>query len=91
MDATPSDGNVSLRVESDITSLKISVTDTEGGIPESERGQILYPMYTTKEDGTGMGLSICLGIVENHGGTLTFDSRVGEGSVFTITFPKTSP
>jgi signal transduction histidine kinase len=51
----------------------------------------LYPMYTTKEDGTGMGLSICLGIVENHGGTLTFDSRVGEGSVFTITFPKTSP
>lgn len=86
-DATPTGGEVTIRTEAAGSDASISVRDTGVGIPESERDKILNPLYTTKEEGTGMGLSIALGIVENHGGTLTFDSRVGEGTTFTVTLP----
>jgi PAS domain S-box-containing protein len=67
----------------------ISITDTGAGIPPEVREHIFEPFFTTKEDkgGTGMGLSMVYGIVNNHGGLITVDSMEGEGSTFSLYFP----
>jgi two-component system NtrC family sensor kinase len=65
------------------------VIDTGGGIPPEVLGRIFEPFFTTKPvgQGTGLGLPLCLGIVEAHGGTLRVDSKVGEGTTLTIELP----
>ena len=68
----------------------ISISDTGCGIPENTREKIFEPFFTTKEvgRGTGQGLAIAPSIVvDNHGGTLTFESVVGQGSTFHIRLP----
>ncbi len=69
--------------------LKIKVKDTGKGIDKESQERIFDPFYTTKEidEGTGMGLSIVLGIVKNHKGFIEVDSELGEGTTFTIYFP----
>lgn len=88
-DATPPGGRITVRSRTDGNDAVIHVQDTGAGIPESDFGKILTPLFTTKEEGTGMGLSICHGIVQNHGGGLTFKSRIGEGTTFTVRIPGT--
>ena len=68
-------------------SIVVSLSDTGPGIPEEVRERIFDPFYTTKEHGTGLGLSISYGIVEQHGGTISVDSSLGKGSIFTIQLP----
>jgi len=65
----------------------ISIADTGHGIPESIRGKIFLPFYTTKERGTGLGLAIVHKIVVSHGGDLKVDTG-DKGTTFTIRFPK---
>jgi signal transduction histidine kinase len=68
----------------------ISISDTGCGIPENIRDKIFEPFFTTKEvgRGTGQGLAIARSIVvDNHGGSLTFESAVGKGSTFYIRLP----
>jgi signal transduction histidine kinase len=48
---------------------------------------IFDPFFTTKDNGTGLGLPLCLGIVENHGGSITVDNRPGRGAILTIELP----
>jgi signal transduction histidine kinase/ActR/RegA family two-component response regulator len=69
--------------------LKIKVRDTGTGMDKETQDRIFDPFYTTKEvdEGTGMGLSIVLGIVKSHKGFVQVDSEPGEGSIFTIYFP----
>jgi signal transduction histidine kinase len=72
----------------------VSISDTGGGIPETIRDRIFEAFFTTKEvgRGTGQGLAIARSIVvDRHGGTLTFDSRVGEGTTFYIRIPIDGP
>jgi signal transduction histidine kinase len=78
---------VSTRVEDD--SVIIAVEDTGGGIPPEHLNRIFDPFYTTKPvgEGTGLGLSISFGIVERHGGTIKVDTRLNEGTTFTVTLP----
>ena len=69
---------------------EIYVADTGGGIPENIRERIFDPFFTTKEagKGTGQGLAISHAIVvEKHGGTLTFETEVGQGATFIIRLP----
>ncbi|MEE2640913.1 MAG: response regulator [Planctomycetota bacterium] len=68
----------------------ISVTDTGSGIPEDQLDRIFEPFYTTKDvgKGTGMGLSMVFGTVEEHGGGVTVQSRVGQGTTFRIFLPR---
>jgi len=66
----------------------IRVTDTGSGIAEENIGRIFDPFFSTKgAKGTGLGLSVSYGIMEGHGGTIEVQSKVGEGTVFTITIP----
>lgn len=66
----------------------IEVGDTGSGIPPEIIERIWEPFFTTKgEKGTGLGLSTVRGIVHDHGGTITVDSRIGHGSTFRIYLP----
>ena len=67
--------------------VEIQVSDTGPGIPVDQQLNIFVPFFTTKEKGTGLGLAICQRIVKNHGGNIAVQSRVGEGTTFSIRLP----
>jgi len=69
--------------------VKVRVEDTGCGIPEEHLERVFEPFFTTKSaaSGTGLGLSVCYGIVERHGGRIQVESRVGEGTAFTVELP----
>ena len=65
----------------------ITVRDSGCGIPEELLERILDPYFTTKSEGTGLGLAMAYKIIDEHGGTIQFTSRVGEGTVVTVSLP----
>ncbi len=67
--------------------LKLSVTDTGVGMGEDTLARLFSPFFTTKADGTGLGLISCKRIVESYGGTIQVDSRPGAGTRFDIVLP----
>jgi signal transduction histidine kinase len=67
--------------------VEVHVSDTGAGIPTDQQLHIFVPFFTTKQKGTGLGLAICQRIVKNHGGSISVQSRVGEGSTFIIRLP----
>jgi two-component system NtrC family sensor kinase len=69
--------------------VEVEIEDTGIGIPRAELGKIFEPFYTTKPPGrgTGLGLSVCYGIVAEHGGRIEADSQQGRGSVFRVFLP----
>ncbi|MCW4003938.1 MAG: PAS domain S-box protein [Candidatus Bathyarchaeota archaeon] len=64
----------------------ISVQDTGIGIPEEIKPQIFTPLFTTKPRGQGFGLAVCKRVIEAHGGAISFESKKGKGTKFTIRF-----
>jgi two-component system, NtrC family, sensor kinase len=91
VDSMPGGGDlrVSTAYEADADRIRIEVHDTGFGISESDRTRVFEPFFTTKEvgKGTGLGLSICYKIVENHMGSMEFDSVIGQGTTFRIFLP----
>jgi two-component system, NtrC family, sensor histidine kinase HydH len=67
--------------------IELHVEDNGPGIPIDQQLNIFVPFFTTKQKGTGLGLAICQRIVRNHGGTITVQSRLGEGTSFVIRLP----
>ncbi|MEW5724518.1 MAG: ATP-binding protein, partial [Thermodesulfobacteriota bacterium] len=67
----------------------ISISDQGVGIPEELRTKIFDPYFTTKERGSGLGLSTSYSIIKNHGGFVDLESRLGEGSTFHLYLPAT--
>jgi PAS domain S-box-containing protein len=73
--------------------ITIEISDSGPGIGEEDLPHIFDPFFTTKEEGkgTGLGLSLVYNIIENHGGTITTRSQVGEGATFVIELPLAGP
>jgi PAS domain S-box-containing protein len=69
--------------------LKLTVSDTGHGISHENRKRIFDPYYTTKDKGigTGLGLAVALGIIQKHGGAITFSSEIGKGTDFYVYLP----
>jgi len=70
------------------TEVWVRVADNGLGMAENVRDQIFDPFFTSREDGTGLGLALCRKIVDNHGGSIEVETASGEGSEFVIVFPK---
>ena len=91
LQAMPNGGTLSIsaerRMESGREWVAISVADTGYGIPEKDIRRIFEPFYTTRKDGSGLGLFVSYGIVQRHDGDITVESKVGEGSKFTVKLP----
>ncbi len=85
--AMPDGGSLRLATELAGDEVRLSVTDSGTGIAEDKLGKIFEPYFTTKENGTGLGLTLAYKIVKEHGGDITVRSKPGQGSVFTITLP----
>jgi two-component system NtrC family sensor kinase len=90
LDATSSGGRVAVSTDADATGVTIFVEDTGCGIPDELKDRIFDPFFTTKGpgEGSGLGLSICYTITKGLGGTLTFDSEPGQGTVFRVRLPR---
>lgn len=86
-------GTVTIRTRRRGDDVTIEIRDTGVGIPRENLDRIFDPGFTTKgrRMGMGMGLLITRQIVERHGGTLTVESEVGEGTAFTVRLPITLP
>jgi len=69
--------------------IKIDIKDNGVGIPKEYLDNIFDPYFTTKEKGSGLGLTICFSIIKKHGGHITVDSTVGIGTTFSIYLPAT--
>ncbi len=67
--------------------IRLWVTDTGSGIAEGDLPHVFEPFYSTKPEGTGLGLASVYRIVQDHGGQIEVQSRVGEGTVMTLTLP----
>ncbi len=88
-DAMTRGGWLTIATRIDGDAAKVEISDTGSGIPADQMSRIYDPFFTTKElgKGTGLGLSITYGIVQEHGGTITCDSIVGQGTRFALTLP----
>jgi signal transduction histidine kinase len=71
------------------TEVWVCVADNGLGIAENVRDRIFDPFFTSRKDGTGLGLALCRKIVDNHGGSIEVETTSGEGTEFVLVFPKT--
>jgi len=67
--------------------VRISVQDQGGGMNQDQMHKIFLPFYTSKKDGTGLGLAHAIQTIEDHGGCIEVESRVNEGTTFHLNFP----
>jgi signal transduction histidine kinase len=89
-DAMPKGGWLTIRLAGEGDQATVDVADTGTGIPAEHIARIYDPFFTTKADGrgTGLGLSVTYGIVQEHGGTLTCESDLGQGTRFRLVLPR---
>lgn len=85
MEALPEGGAITISTRQEADRIEVLVADGGEGIPEAVRQRVFSPFFTTKEQGTGLGLCISKRIIDEHpGGTFVLESREGEGTVVTI-------
>jgi two-component system, NtrC family, sensor kinase len=91
-DAMPRGGWLTIVTRDGEGTATVEIGDTGSGIPAEQLSRIYDPFFTTKDigRGTGLGLSIAYGIVQEHGGTITCDSAIGQGTRFTLSLPLAS-
>ncbi|MCI6288992.1 MAG: ATP-binding protein [Lentisphaeria bacterium] len=85
--AMPQGGTLSISCSADERSVYVDVLDQGQGIRPEDARQLFTPFFTTKANGNGLGLMVVERIVRDHGGRLSFESKVGEGTRFRLAFP----
>lgn len=88
-EAMPKGGTLTVRTAKEDNKVWIQIQDTGIGIPEEFRDKIFEAFFTTKQKvkGVGLGLSVCYGIIKDHGGEINVESEEGKGATFTIRLP----
>jgi signal transduction histidine kinase len=88
-EAMPRGGTLTVRTEKKNMKVLIRIQDTGTGISEEIRNKIFEAFFTTKQKvkGVGLGLSVCYGIIKDHGGEIKVDSKERKGTTFTISLP----
>lgn len=83
-------GTLIVRTSRENHKVLIEIQDTGVGIPEEIRNKIFEAFFTTKQKvkGVGLGLSVCYGIIKDHGGEIKVESEEGQGTIFTIILPE---
>jgi signal transduction histidine kinase len=81
-------GNLNISIEPLETYVKVEVEDTGGGIREENLSKIFEPYFSTKETGTGLGLAIVKRVIDEHKGVIGVESKLDEGTTFTVRLPK---
>ena len=87
--AMPEGGRLGVSLAREDRYVRLEVADTGHGMPEEIREKVFDPFFTTKDfgKGTGLGLTVVKGIIEEHGGTIALESAVEKGTTFTIRLP----
>ncbi|QHW30985.1 PAS domain S-box protein [Paenibacillus rhizovicinus] len=88
MEAMDQHGILSLETATFENYVELRVTDTGSGIPKEKLEHLFEPFYTTKSHGTGLGLPLCLSIMERHGGVIQVESKEGTGTTFVVRFDR---
>lgn len=86
--ATNGTGKISIRILERNNSIIIEIEDSGPKIPDEVIPKIFDPLFTTKQEGTGLGLSVCKKIIEKHAGTITVRNNENFGKTFSIVLPK---
>lgn len=87
IDAMPDGGSIHISTVSTSNNVVLTIKDSGIGISKDIQDHLFTPFFTTKDKGTGLGLAICSRIIHRHKATLTFNSQIGEGTTFIVTFP----
>ncbi len=87
LDAMPNGGSLQIQTAGDGGQTLIRISDTGIGISPEQQSQIFDAFFTTRPQGTGLGLYVCRQIIERHGGRILLESRPGAGSTFTLVLP----
>jgi len=90
-DAVNGNGRIEIELTSTGPDVEIRVSDNGPGLSTEAQKKIFEPFFTTKEKGTGLGLAIAKKIIEGHGGRITVSSTEGQGTTFTLVFPRQRP
>jgi signal transduction histidine kinase/FixJ family two-component response regulator len=86
-DAMPNGGKIGISTQLALDMIEINIQDTGSGIAEEDRSRIFEPFVSTKEAGTGLGLSVSYGIISAHGGSLDLVPDRGPGACFCVAIP----
>jgi signal transduction histidine kinase len=87
LQATPAGGSVSIVLNKSDTGFEIIFRDSGSGIAPDDLQRIFEPFYTTKSDGTGLGLAVTRKIIEGHCGKMDIESKPGQGSTVSVRLP----
>jgi signal transduction histidine kinase len=88
VEAMPDGGVLSISVEQTEETLRLEIADTGSGIDEEHATKIFEPFYTTKEQGLGLGMPYAKKIIDQHAGTISLSSQLGEGTTIRIVIPR---
>ncbi|MFW9879062.1 MAG: sensor histidine kinase, partial [Candidatus Thorarchaeota archaeon] len=80
-------GDIWIKTWNEDNRVNVEIKDNGSGIPEDALNKIFDPFYTTKPEGTGLGLSLVYKIIQNHNGFLNVNSKIGEGTTMRISLP----
>ncbi|GAA3312435.1 hypothetical protein GCM10020331_000140 [Ectobacillus funiculus] len=87
MEAMSSGGVIKIECKKNIMNSVFVFIDEGSGISEENLKRLGEPFFTTKENGTGLGLMVSFKIIQEHGGTIQIKSQLGRGSTFEIKLP----